>query len=385
MRRLAPTMNRFVRLTTLAVVVLLLPASIACGKAATPAAPNGGAPTDRPAAVEADRAEVLQSLTSRVILPGYAEVASTLAQWERSLEGLCASPGGVGLEAARQDWRAARGAWLRTESFRFGPAMERRSASLVDWWPVDVPKIDEHLTEGGAVTIERVSQYLPATQRGLSAAEYLLFGPASGALAQGSGGGSRCAYVRAVAAVAGDEANGILAEWKGAEGDAGYAGYYDGTAAVSLLDREAEAVAVRSLVFQVRAIANMRLAPALGLDGPADAGAIPAGGADNTRADLLSQLDGIARIYRGAEGGLGISDRVRTLSSETDARMLFAIEAAIAAARNLDASIVAQLEANPDQVMAAYDRIKEMQRVLNTEIVSLLGVSVGFADTDGDS
>lgn len=29
--------------------------------------------------------------------------------------------------------------------------------------------------------------------------------------------------------------------------------------------------------------------------------------------------------------------------------------------------------------------VKELQRVLNTEVVSLLGVSVGFSDTDGDS
>ncbi len=378
-------MKQIKLLTISAVAAFLLPAAISCGAAATPDTPNVGAPPGAATAGKAGRAEVLRSLTSRVILPGYTEVSSSLAQWERSLEVLCASPGDAGLEVARQDWRAARKAWLRTESFRFGPAMERRSASLVDWWPIDTAKIDGRLAEGESITKERVNQYLPATQRGLSAAEYLLFGPGSGALAQGTDGELRCAYVRAVAAVAKDEADGILAAWKGAGEEPGYAGYYEGTAPVSLLDREAEAVAIRSLVFQVRAIANMRLAPALGLDGPADAGAIPAGDADNTRQDLLSQLDGISRIYRGGEGELGLSDRVRPLSSEIDARMLAAIEAAIAAVGNLDGSIISQLEANPAQVMAAYDRIKDMQRVLNTEIVSLLGVSVGFADTDGDS
>ena len=385
MRLLTPTMNRFIRLTTLFVAGLLLLAALACGAAATPTMPGAGTPQDAATPVKTSRAEILGSLTSRVILPGYTEVSGSLAQWEQSVDVLCSSPGDAELEAARRDWRTARGAWLRTESFRFGPAMERRSASLVDWWPIDAAKIDGRLAEGEAITQERVSQYLPATQRGLSAAEYLLFGPGSGALAQESGGELRCAYLRAVAAVARDEADGILATWKGRGGEPGYAGYYDGTSQVSLLDREAVAVAIRSLVFQVRAIANMRLAPALGLDGPPDAGAIPAGDAQNTRRDLLSQLDGIARIYRGAEGGLGLSDRVHPLSPETDARMLAAIEAAVAAVGDLDGNIIAQLEANPTQVMAAYDRIKDMQRVLNTEIVSLLGVSVGFADTDGDS
>ena len=235
------------------------------------------------------------------------------------------------------------------------------------------------------MTEERVSQYLPATQRGLSAAERLLFGPGGNAPAHGSGEQGRCAYLRSVAAVARDEADGILADWQGTEETKGYASYYDGTGSLALLDKEAEAIAVRSLVFQVRAIANMRLAVALGLDGEADASAIPAGAADNTREDLLSQLDGIAGLYRGADGGLGLSDRVRSLSPETDARMLAAIESAIAAVNNLGGSIIAQLEADPAQVTAVYDSIKELQRVLNTEIVSLLGVSVGFADTDGDS
>ena len=138
-------------------------------------------------------------------------------------------------------------------------------------------------------------------------------------------------------------------------------------------------------MFQVRAIANMRLGAGLGVDQDVDASAIPAGGADNSGEDLLSQLEGIAAIYRGVEGGLGISARVAAISSETDARMLSAIESTILAARDLNGSVIAELESNPAQVRAVYDNLKELQRVLNTEIVSLLGVSVGFSDTDGDS
>ena len=368
-----------------AALAALLLAAIACGGATTSALPGSEVPPDTLVPEKASRAEVLESLTARVILPGYTEVTASLSQLEQSLDTLCANPGGAGLDKARQDWRAVRQGWLRTESFRFGPAMERRSSSLVDWWPIDTVKIDEHLDVGDAMTEERVSQYLPATQRGMNAAEHLLFGPGSEALASGMDAQRRCAYLRSVAAVAASEVAGILADWQGTQETAGYAGYYDGTGSLSLLDREAEAVAVRSLVFQVRAIVNMRLAPALGLDGEASTDAIPAGAADNTREDLLDQLGGIAWMYRGAEGGLGLSDRVRSLSPDTDARMLVSIESAISAASDLNGSIIAQLKADPSQVMVAYESMKDLQRILNTEIVSLLGVSVGFADTDGDS
>ena len=372
-----------------------------CGAAATNTATPAPADTVIPAAATAapapaadrvGRRDVLQSLTALVFLPGYEAAADSMARWAESVEGLCAAPGPAGLAAARADWAAARQGWLRTEAYRFGPAMERRSASLVDWWPVDTGKIDR-LLEGGdgvsgddGITGDLVREYLPSTQRGLGAGEYLLFGPGSEVLAGGSGdGGRRCDYLRAAAGVAAAETAGIWADWQGVGGAPGYAGFYDGTAASSLLDREAEAIAVRSLVFQVRAIANMRLGAALGVDGAADVSAIPAGYAGNGKADLLSQWEGIAGVYRGGAGGLGLSDRVRTLSADTDGRMLAAIESVIAAVEGLEGSLMAELAGGTAAARAVYDNVKVLQRILNTEIVSLLGVSVGFADTDGDS
>lgn len=380
-------LTRLLPLLAITLAALLL---LACGTAATPAPAATPTPaataTPTPTPEKAGRGEVLQSLTARVIRPGYAAAANATAALHQSAESLCAAPSPAALEAAQDAWRAARQAWLRTESYRFGPAMERRSASLVDWHPIDPDEIEALLAGGESITGERVREYLPATQRGLGAAEHLLFGPGRAALGDGGPGGEeRCAYLTALTAVAQTETAGILADWQGDGANPGYAGFYDGTAASSLLDREAEAVAVRSLVFQVRAIANMRLAPALGLDGPADAAAIPSGAADNSRADLLSQLDGIAALYGGADGGLGLSDRVRALSEDTDARMRAAIESSAAAVENLDGSLIDRLATAPAEAQAVYDRLKEMQRILNTEIVSLLGVSVGFADTDGDS
>ena len=319
-----------------------------------------------------------------MILPGYTAAADGMARLSQSVDALCSAPSEAGLDAARDAWRDARQAWLRTESYRFGPAMDRRSISVVDWWPIDAEKIDRNLAGDEEVTAERVTEFLPATQRGLGAAEYLLFGEESAGLSDGSDP-QRCSYLQAVATVVSDEVAGILIDWQGKDDSSGYASYFDGTGSLALIDSDAEAEVVRTLVFQVRTIANMRLGTGLGIDTEADTSAIPEGDASNSREDLLGQLDSIASVYRGAKEGIGVSARVSAVSAETDARMLEAIESTISAARSLDGSIIAQLEANPDQVRAVYDSMKELQRVLNTEIVSLLGVSVGFSDTDGDS
>ena len=366
----------------LAILVLLV--ATACGAETTAIPTDTEAPLATSDPGKATRAEVLQGLTSEVILPGYTSAADSISVLKGSIDALCSSPSDAGLDRARDAWRKARQAWLRTESYRFGPAMDRRSLSLVDWWPIDEERIDRNLEGAERVTPEQVREFLSATQRGLGTAEYLLFGADSPGIITGADT-QRCAYAQSVAVVASDEVASILGDWQGIADTDGYAGYVDGTGSIALLDSEAEAEVVRSLVFQVRAVANMRLGAALGVDAEADDSAIPDGDAENTREDLLSQLESVASMYRGANGGLGLSARVAAVSVETDARMLTAIESTIRATKSLDGSLIKLLETDPGQVRAVYDNLKELQRVLNTEIVSLLGVSVGFSDTDGDS
>ena len=132
----------------------------------------------------------------------------------------------------------------------------------------------------------------------------------------------------------------------------------------------------------------MRLATALGLrEGGADPSAIPGGSGDNALADLRHEILGMRDIYLGRADadGLGISDLVRDLSSEVDERMREHFEEYLAAIDAIDVPLHTALEQQPDRVKAVYDSLAELQRTLSTEVVSLLGVSVGFSDTDGDS
>ena len=104
--------------------------------------------------------------------------------------------------------------------------------------------------------------------------EHLLFGDRSDALA-GPAGALRCGYLEALATVAHDEIDGVRQDWEGDGESPGYDRFFDGSASSSLHPREGEAEVVRSLVFMVRTIANMRLGAALGVDTQADPVAIP--------------------------------------------------------------------------------------------------------------
>lgn len=340
---------------------------------------------------ESSRQDVMASLTGLVIVPRYRQAAESMGELSDSVAALCSSLGAGALETARSNWRKAREAWMTTEAFRFGPAMDRRSVSLVDWWPVDIDGIDRTLDEGNPVTEETVLQFLPSTHRGMSAMEHLIFGAGSEALAAPVASPEskvRCRYLESLAAVTHEEVAGILGDLEGEGESAGYAGYIDGSAKLSLHPRDGEAEVVRSLVFLVRTISNMRLGAALGVDSEPDPAAIPAGAAGHSTKDLERQLLSISEAYRGASGmpdALGIGHIVAQLSPEVDGRMAAAIENTAEAIENVEGSLESAIANNPQSVRNVYDSFKELQRVLNTEVVSLLGVSVGFSDTDGDS
>ena len=186
-----------------------------------------------------------------------AESKDAFKALTKSVDALCAGPGGASLETTRTAWREARDPWMKTEAFRFGLAMDRRSVSLVDWWPVSVERIDGVVSGGEPVTTETVRQFMPSTQRGMGAMEHLLFGYGSDALA-GPAGAMRCGYLEALAAVAHEEIDGVRQDWEGDGESPGYDGFFDGSASSSLHPREGEAEVVRSLVFMVHTIANMR-------------------------------------------------------------------------------------------------------------------------------
>ena len=86
----------------------------------------------------------------------------------------------------------------------------------------------------------------------------------------------------------------------------------------------------------------------------------------------------------GNEGSLGISALVQGVSKDADERMRGHFTAALEAIDGLREPLQTTVVSDPESARLAHQRMQELQRALNTEVVSLLGVTVGFAGTDGD-
>ena len=336
----------------------------------------------------ADEEAVLASLTDMVIVPGYTQLAEESRDLSSALATVCSGPDEDSLSNARQSWRDMGRVWMRSQSTWFGPVMDRRTVGLVGWPEVEPDRIEALLTNRPGLSEDDVRYTLSSSQRGLGAVEYLVFG--DDALQQLSSDSNRCDYLVRLGRVIEDEVAAVLNEWtvKREEGEGSYNGYFTGRASASLITKQAVAELVRTQVFLVRTIVDMRLASALGLrESGQDLSVIPGGLGHNSLADLRNQVLGIRDMYEGhdSEEGMGISDIVRGQSEQTDDRMREHFAAAMSAIDAIEGPLIEAILERPEQVRAVYDRLDELQVTLNTEVVSQLAVAVGFSDTDGDS
>ena len=359
-------------------MIRILAAAIAFALILTGAACTSSAPSEE---------DVLVSLIDEVIVPRYEEVASRLADLDDAIRTLCDAPTEAALEDVRADWRAVRVPLMRSEAMWFGPMMDRRALGLVDWSEVEPERIEALLAGGGHVDATLVREGLAATQRGLGAIEYLIFAP--GALLELSEPDfERCNFLVAIGQVARTEMDAVLSEWEVSRsgGREPFKDFFTGRSDNSMLTSAAVAEVVRIQVFLARSLADMRLATALALrGGEPDPSAARDGPGGAGLSDLENELLGMRDIYVGSEGGLGISDLIVPLSEEIDTSVRERFIAALAAVRAVEGPLAEAVTERPEQVKEAYDRLAEVRMVLATDVVSLLGVSVGFSDTDGDS
>lgn len=330
------------------------------------------------------RQNVTASLTELLIIPRYEAAADSAEAMSDRIRILVSDPTEGRLEAARQSWREARSDWSRVQAYTFGPVMELRISSLVDWWPIDENKIHDALARP-TISAEDARETFAADQRGFSALEYLLFADSDSVLSRLQAGDDAYGqYLSALAEVIADAVRQAADDWSGAYGDA-----FSGSGDRAIAENLAIADLVRVPVFLTETVGDMQLGIALGVTKPeADPSVIPEGNAGAGVDDLEQNIRGIQDTYLGEAEGLGITDLIAQLSEEADQRMREALSDAVASIEAVKAeglSLNELLQTDPEAVAEVRDAIKAVQIVLNTEIVSLLGVTIGFSDNDGDS
>ena len=326
------------------------------------------------------RQEVLTSLTTGVMVPAYHEVATRTATLVSSLETACTALGDAAALAAAQDaWSSARGAWLATRAFRFGPATTLRTMSTIDF-PIDGSKIEALLAGSEALTEESVKA-LGSDQRGLGGIEYVLF-------ADTTPDDRACSYLEAASQLVADTSAAVLAAWEdGTSTDPSFADQlqHPGEAG-GMYANESDAYQdlINSMIFAIADVADARIGRASGdVTGTPEPQDVDSGPAHRALQDAIDVVVGTKALYDGAADGIGVRDVVAAISDDTAAAM----DANFTAALDALAAVPDPLfsVSDPAPVHAAYEALKAAQVTLRAEIASLLGVTLTFGDADGDS
>ena len=332
------------------------------------AACGGGTPS---------RSSVLGDLADDHIVPTYQQFHSDAVTLEVSLSQLCGSLGSSSLSEARSALAAVRGSWSRAQAVWVGPVMERRSWGLVRW-PVAHYEIEELIADATIeLDYERLSSRIGADQRGIGAVDYLL-GSGDEALDHLSDP-RRCQYLEGVAEVMAEEAALLAADWaRGWEGGDPYRDVF-ADADHGDLDR-----VVNDTLFLLERITDLELGNALGvMSREADLYAIEEGPAGAGVDDLHQRLIGLQAVL------IGLGDEPAGLSpllgDDLTDRLTEQFGAAFDAVGALRPPLRHAVADSPQTVIEARDAIKAIQITVATEVVSRLGVVIGFSDADGDS
>jgi uncharacterized protein len=341
-----------------------------------------------PPSLDADRRIVTEELVAEVVIPTLDDVVAATTAMRTSVEAFVASPSVPALHDTQAAWRMARVAWKRADAFSFGPAKDLRLVAAMDQ-AVDFLKIETEVSAAEPVTDAYV-ETLGANANGFHAIEYLIFGgddTARLALLTSDIDAPRrrdllVAYAHNLARHATELRAAWTAEQESITNPAG------GNEMYPTIEAPIDAF-VNQIVFLAEFDADARLGKPSGTG----AGGTPqpqleeSAPSDNSLVDLADSLRGLRDIYFGTRDGTpgkGIGKLVAIRSTGTDASMRTALDVADADVAAIPPPLRTALEAKRDEIPVALDSIKEVKRILATEVVGQLGVTLNFNDNDGD-
>lgn len=337
---------------------------------------------------EFDQVAMLKSLADTVMLGTLEELSRRVDALSAALTTLATDLTTQNLEAARAAWVAARAPWKQAQSFAFGPVEDL--APAIDWWPADGPAIDAIIaTEGpfDSAAIDKVG----SSKQGFMALEYLLFDPsAEDDAVVARLAGDAVGYCRALGENLAARSKELLTAFDPEAGN--YVGQWGSPGASSdqfKSPKDAVDILVNELVYLPDAAGNDCIARPLGLK--TGDGVHPeleeSWRSGNSLEDLRNRIRGIDNMWEGVWGStdaVGLAEMVKSRSEPLVGEVRKAIDDVYAALDAIGMPLSEALTQAADKLEAAFDLMIELKRVLGSDVVTVLGVTLTFNDKDGD-
>lgn len=323
--------------------------------------------------------EVAQALVDEGLVPPLEQAVVELDELATSVAAFCDDPGAASQAAAQERWSAAKEAWEAVEFLTyFEPESMLSTLAKVDYSPISEEGIRELLSSSTIIDYEYVDNRAASTRRGLGAVEFGLFSPLELAAED-----RMCAMLVAASAVAADSVTEMRSVWVTAGVD-GEAPYRD-VLTMSMQPRETFGETVGAYVETLKRQSLFELGQVLGLSAPEpDPEALPEGPAGAGIVAYGSQIAAI-KLSFDAGGDSSLSNLVRSRSRSVADQIDSLLGEAEALLSSLDGSMGTAVVEDPETMTHLYDLLRELQVLFEADVVSILDITLGFSDADGDS
>ena len=333
--------------------------------------------------------EVLISLTETVILPRFENLVDSASNTEAAVLNFCAAPDATGLEGVRESWKSLRSAWRQLEPFYFGPhsRIPTRYGRVLDFWPVRESKINELLASEDPIDGEIIGGK-GAVVRGIPALEYILFGSPADALLEMPPQNKTCLVAQAMSEDIHNLSRDLRNQWT-SDPDRFSLALTEPESGEFMDVRGALSEVVNRMGFTIENMRVDRLGTPLG-DKVGGEQLLPdsveSRYSNHSLEDLRQVLVTIETLFEGSdiENSYGLIDMPRIRSRQD---IIDSFRQSLTAARAAINAIPEPLKESLDQtqvVRSAYDRLGDLQRVIQGDVINVLGLSLAFNDADGD-
>ncbi len=323
-------------------------------------------------------AEVVASITNASLLPALEGSSHGAADLKSAAGEFCANPTSANRDALAESWGVSKAewghAWLTTW---FGPADMLRTVSRVDYQPIDEEAIEELLASTEPLDADYMMNQASSTQRGLGAVEYLVHGESD------PGEERRCELLTATVEVVASETDALEKAWSESHQDG--APFAESFAGESMPSNDALGELVSAAVETLKQQSLFQVGKAIGISASeADPEAIPEGEAGFASEFYRAQLESIQSMMEaGAPDSLG--DLIEARSPEVKARIDEHLDGALAELDAIEGPMREIAADAPDDLAPLYEHLSELLSAFESDVVSLLDITLGFSDTDGDT
>jgi len=335
------------------------------------------------------RRELLESWSTGLIVPYYAQFEERSQALATSLDALCTAPAEASLAAARDAWREARAPFKQAEVFAFGPYSrpEFRIGPKIDSWPARPETIEEYLAGTDPVDPARLAE-LGVYNKGLPVIEYMIFAP-DVSTPERLAEPRRCEYLRSAGTELVSRARELHQAWAPEGGN--FAEQLSGAGRTSTAWRtlrDAFSEVINRMGFTIENVRRDKLGRPLGdmAGGVAVPDEAESRFSGRSIPDILDNLAGIELVFFGdpARNVAGASSYAIERGEDFNERFASALAGARAALEAVGMPLTDAVMTEPERVREASARLLDLQTLIQTELISALGLSLSFNDNDGD-